>query len=74
MEIFHLSQVFARKEGLQKHTCPEVGQQKSLKCLLCSRSFLNPDLLEHHYLKHKGTYISKNPVIILACCPLNLVA
>ncbi|KAK8753613.1 hypothetical protein OTU49_000649 [Cherax quadricarinatus] len=47
--------VFARKEGLQKHTCPKGSHQKSLKCSLCKVSlFLNPDLLEQHYLKHKG--------------------
>ncbi|XP_069192463.1 PR domain zinc finger protein 15-like isoform X2 [Procambarus clarkii] len=46
--------VFARKEGLQKHTCPKGSHQKSLKCSVCARIFLNPDLLEQHYLKHKG--------------------
>ncbi|KAG7174943.1 Zinc finger protein 26-like 10 [Homarus americanus] len=46
--------VFARKEGLQKHTCPKGGHQERLKCSLCSRCFLNPNLLEQHYLRHKG--------------------
>uniref|UniRef100_A0A0P4W0T3 C2H2-type domain-containing protein n=1 Tax=Scylla olivacea TaxID=85551 RepID=A0A0P4W0T3_SCYOL len=47
--------VFARKESLLKHLCPGGGQEASLSCPVCGRSFLNPQLLHQHHLKHQGS-------------------
>ncbi|XP_045114467.1 PR domain zinc finger protein 15-like isoform X2 [Portunus trituberculatus] len=47
--------VFARKESLLKHLCPGEGQEASLSCPVCGRTFLNPQLLHQHHLKHQGS-------------------
>ncbi|XP_042878604.1 zinc finger protein 236-like [Penaeus japonicus] len=50
----HCLKVFARKEGLQKHNCPNEAKERSFHCSLCSKEFINPVLLQQHYLKHNG--------------------
>ncbi|XP_037800156.1 PR domain zinc finger protein 15-like [Penaeus monodon] len=50
----HCLKVFARKEGLQKHNCPDEAKERNFQCSLCSKEFINPVLLQQHYLKHNG--------------------
>lgn len=65
-----LLQVFARKESLLKHLCPEGNQGGVLLCPLCGRSFLSPQLLQQHRLRHKGDSekLPKHPCMFCKLC------